>query len=254
MTMKRWVVLACLSAVLAAGTSALAAVPDNVTAAVSDQHRPDADRKLDAERKPADMLVIARIRPGERVMDMIPGGGYFTRLFAVAVGPKGYVYAYQPTEWDNHRKGKPAAVLAVAPDYPNVSVIDAPIGKLVAPEPLDVVWTSQNYHDLHNDFAGPADMAVVNKAVFDALKPGGLYVVLDHAAQDGSGVRDTNTLHRIDEAVVKKEVEAAGFKLASESKVLRNPDDPRTKIVFDDSIRHKTDQFILVFRKPGGKK
>ena len=248
--MRRWIVLACLSVVAAVGAPALAAVPDNVTAAVNDSHRPDADKKLDAERKPADMLVIARIRPGERVMDMIPGGGYFTRLFAVAVGPKGYVYAYQPTEWDAHRKGKPAAVLAVAPDYPNVSVIDAPIGKLVAPEPLDVVWTSQNYHDLHNDFAGPADLAVVNKAVFDALKPGGLYVVLDHAAQDGSGVRDTNTLHRIDEAVVKKEVEAAGFKLVAESNMLRNPADPRDKLVFDPSIRHHTDQFVLKFQKP----
>jgi predicted methyltransferase len=252
--MKNWMIIAGLSAVLSAGAPAMAAVPDNVTAAVNDSRRPDADRKLDPERKPADMLLIARIRPGERVMDMIPGGGYFTRLFAVAVGSKGYVYAYQPVEWDNHRKGKPAAVLAVAPDYKNVSVIDAPINKLVAPEALDVVWTSQNYHDLHNDFAKPADLAVINKAVFDALKPGGVYVVLDHAAQDGSGLRDTNTLHRIDEAAVKSEVEAAGFKLASESKVLRNPDDPHTKIVFDDSIRHKTDQFILVFRKPGGKK
>jgi predicted methyltransferase len=254
MTMSRWMVLACLSAMFAAGAPALSAVPDNVAAAVADSRRPDADRKLDPERKPADMLMLAHIRPGERVMDMIPGGGYFTRLFAVAVGPKGYVYAYQPTEWDNFHKGKPAAVLAVAPDYPNVSVIDAPINKLVAPEPLDVVWTSQNYHDLHNDMAKPADLAVINKAVFDALKPGGLYVVLDHAAENGSGLRDTQKLHRIDEAVVKTEVEAAGFKLAAESNVLRNPGDPRTALVFDSSIRHKTDQFILVFRKPGGKR
>jgi predicted methyltransferase len=248
--MRRWMVVACLSMVLGTGAPAQAALPDNVTAAVNDPKRPDADRKLDAERKPADMLEIARIHPGMRVMDLIPGGGYFTRLFAVAVGPKGYVYAYQPAEWDAHRKGKPAAVLAVAPDYPNVSVIDAPINKLVAPEPLDVVWTSQNYHDLHNDFAKPADLSIINKAVFDALRPGGYFIVLDHAAKNGSGVADTNTLHRIDEAVVKQEVEAAGFKLAGESNVLRNPNDDRTKLVFDDTIRHKTDQFILIFRKP----
>jgi len=119
-----------------------------------------------------------------------------------------------------------------------------------APEPLDVVWTSQNYHDLHNDFAKPADLGIVNKAVFDALRPGGFYIVLDHAAESGSGLRDTEKLHRIDEAVVKKEVEAAGFRLAGESNVLRNPEDTRTKLVFDDTIRHKTDQFILIFRKP----
>ncbi len=113
-----------------------------------------------------------------------------------------------------------------------------------------MVWTSQNYHDLHNDFAKPADLAIVNKAVFDALKPGGFYIVLDHAAENGSGLRDTEKLHRIDEAVVKKEVEAAGFRLAAESNVLRNPEDTRTKLVFDDTIRHKTDQFILIFRKP----
>ena len=248
--MKRLLVLACLSTLFVAGAPALAAEPDNIATAVADSHRPDADKKLDAERKPAEMLKIAHIRPGDRVMDMIPGGGYFTRLFAVAVGPKGYVYAYQPTEWDAHRKGKPAAVLAVAPDYKNVSVIDAPINKLVAPEPLDVVWTSQNYHDLHNDFAKPADLAIVNKAVFDALRPGGFYIVLDHAAENGSGLRDTEKLHRIDEAVVKKEVEAAGFRLAGESNVLRNPEDNHTKLVFDDTIRHKTDQFILIFRKP----
>jgi predicted methyltransferase len=103
---------------------------------------------------------------------------------------------------------------------------------------------------MHDSFMGPADLAQVNKAVYDALKPGGLYVVLDHAAQTGSGLRDTDTLHRIDEATVKKEVLSAGFKLAAESNILRNPEDNRTLKVFDPSIRHKTDQFILIFRKP----
>ena len=94
-----------------------------------------------------------------------------------------------------------------------MSVIDAPINSLTAPEMVDVVWTSQNYHDLHDSFAKPADLAIINKAVFAALKPGGLYVILDHAAAPGSGLRDTETLHRIDEASVKQEVLAAGFKL-----------------------------------------
>jgi predicted methyltransferase len=103
---------------------------------------------------------------------------------------------------------------------------------------------------LHDSFAKPADLAVINKQVFAALKPGGLYIILDHAAAAGSGLRDTETLHRIDEAAVKQEVLAAGFKLVGESKVLRNPKDPHDKLVFDPSIRHHTDQFILKFMKP----
>jgi predicted methyltransferase len=250
--MKRILIGAALAATLFAPAYALShKMPPSVQAAVDDSRRPDADKQLDAERKPAEMLVIAKIKPGARVMDLIPGGGYFTRLFAVAVGPKGFVYAFQPQEFDAFRKGKPPAVREVAAQYSNVSVIDAPVNTLVAPEGLDVVWTSQNYHDLHDSFAKPADLAIVNKKVYDALKPGGLYVVLDHAAEAGSGLRDTETLHRIDEAVVKKEVEDAGFKLAYESKILRNPADPHTAKVFDPAIRHKTDQFILVFRKPG---
>jgi predicted methyltransferase len=250
--MIRSLVLTCSALALVAGTPASAApkTPDYVTAAVDDSARPADDKQLDAERKPAEMLMIARVKSGQRIMDMVPGHGYFTRLFAKAVGPKGYVYAFQPSEFDAFSKGKPAPVRAVAVEYPNVSVIDAPANSLTAPEPLDLVWTSQNYHDLHDSFAKPADLAIVNKAVFNALKPGGLYVVLDHAAANGSGLRDTETLHRIDEAAVKREVLAAGFKLAGESNVLRNPDDAHTLKVFDPAIRHKTDQFILIFRKP----
>jgi predicted methyltransferase len=234
---------------LVAGASA-APVPATVKAALSDAARPEADTKRDDERKPAAMLSFAGIRPGLRVMDLIPGGGYFTRIFAKAVGANGFVYAYQPTELDHFLKGKQPPIMAVAAAYPNVSVIHASVNTLVAPEPLDVVWTSQNYHDLKDDLFKPADTALVNKAVFDALKPGGLYIVLDHSAEKGSGVRDTDTLHRIDEAVVVKEVEAAGFKLVGHSNVLRNPKDSRTVKVFDPSIRGHTDQFILKFRKP----
>jgi predicted methyltransferase len=249
--MIRTTILACAATALLFTAPAFAAkTSDNIAAAISDAARPADDKALDAERKPAEMLALAHIRPGMKVMDLVPGGGYFTRLFAKAVGPKGYVYAFQPTEFAAFNHGKPAKVRAVAADYPNVSVIEAPVNSLTAPEALDVVWTSQNYHDLHDSFAKPADLAIVNKKVFDALKPGGLFIVLDHSAEKGSGLRDTETLHRIDEAAVKSEVLAAGFKLAGESNVLRNPADPRTAKVFDPSIRHKTDQFILIFRKP----
>jgi predicted methyltransferase len=250
--MIRTLILACsaLGLLAMAPTFAAQKIPDYITAAVDDSARPADDKQLDAERKPAEMLMIAHVKPGMRVMDLVPGHGYFTRLFAKSVGPKGFVYAYQPAEFEPFYKGKPAPVRAVAAEYANVSVIDAPVNTLTAPESLDLVWTSQNYHDLHDSFAKPADLALVNKAVFNALKRGGLYIVLDHAAEKGSGLRDTETLHRIDEATVKSEIQAAGFKLASESNVLRNKDDAHTLKVFDPAIRHKTDQFILVFRKP----
>ena len=240
---------AAATAMLCAGAAA-APVPATVKAALSDAARPEADTKRDADRKPAAMLSFAGIRPGLRVMDLIPGGGYFTRIFAKAVGANGYVYAFQPTELDHFFKDKQPPIVAVAAAYPNVSVIHAPVNTLVAPESLDVVWTSQNYHDLKDDFFKPSDTALVNKSVYAALKPGGLYIVLDHSAEKGSGVRDADTLHRIDETVVKKEVEAAGFKLIGESNVLRNPKDTRTVKVFDPAIRGHTDQFILKFRKP----
>lgn len=247
----KWIAAGFGTALLTA-TPALAAqaMPAYVTAAVNDSARPDTDKQLDPARKPAEMLIFAGIKPGMRVMDLMPGGGYFTRVFAEAVGPKGYVYPYEVTQYDALYKGNPAPIFAVAAAYRNVSVIHAAINNIVAPEPLDVVWTSQNYHDMHNSFMGPADMALVDKAVFDALKPGGVFIVLDHAAEPGSGLRDTNTLHRIDEEAVKKEVEAAGFKLVGESKVLRNASDMHTLKIFDPSIRRKTDQFILKFRKP----
>jgi predicted methyltransferase len=250
--MKRRLIFAASLAAIFGATAAIAATktPDYVTAAINDAARPDADKQLDPERLPAEMLAFAEIKPGMKVMDLIPGRGYFTRLFAKAVGKDGYVYSFDPAEFEALYKGKPAPIKAVAAGYSNVSVINAPINSLVAPEMLDVVWTSQNYHDLHDSFAKPADLAVINKQVFAALKPGGLYIILDHAAAAGSGLRDTETLHRIDEASVKQEVLAAGFKLVGESKILRNPKDPHDKLVFDPSIRHHTDQFILKFMKP----
>jgi predicted methyltransferase len=113
---------------------------------------------------------------------------------------------------------------------------------------VDLVWTSQNYHDFHN--LTDVDVATINRDVFAALRSGGTYLVLDHAAEAGSGTRDTNTLHRIDEETVKKEVAAAGFKLAGESNILRNKSDPHTAKVFDPEIRGHTDQFVLIFKKP----
>lgn len=245
-----WAVLATVVLAVPAA-AAETKIPANIATAVADPSRPETDRARDANRKPSECLAFAGVKPGDRVADIIPGAGYFTRLFSKAVGPKGYVYAFMPSDIDELYKKHGIPVPPPAdPKYPNVSYIHAPIEKFVTPEKLDIAWTSQNYHDLHDKFFGPPDINVVNKAIYDSLKPGGVFIVLDHAAEKGSGLRDTDTLHRIDENAVKKEVEAAGFKLVAESGVLRNPDDAHTKKVFDPSIRGKTDQFILKFRKP----
>jgi len=238
---------ACTHAPSAPGT------PDSITAAVADTNRPAADAQRDANRKPAETLLFAGVHPGEQIGELVPGGGYFTRIFSKAVGPTGHVYALVPPRPANAPPNAPdrsAAIRALAADanYPNISVIELTMGKVAMPAPVDMIFTGQNYHDLHN-FPG-LDIAGFNKSVFDALKPGGLFIVLDHSAPAGSGVSDTNTLHRIDVASVKTEVMAAGFELVASSDILANPADPRTANVFDPSIRGKTDQFILKFRKP----
>jgi predicted methyltransferase len=240
---------AALAAALAA-TQTLAG-PANIAAAVADSGRTADDKGRDAERRPAEMLAFAKIRPGQTVVDFMPGGGYFTRLFSVAVGPKGKVYAFIPTEVAGFsKKPLPASGSTPDPTHPNVVALVAPVMTFSTPTQVDVVWTSQNYHDLHDPFMGPADMAKFDAAVFKALKPGGLFVILDHAAAAGSGVSATNTLHRIDPEVVKQEVTAAGFVYEGETEVLRNPADDHTKKVFDPSLRGHTDQFVFRFQKP----
>jgi predicted methyltransferase len=250
--MKRSFLLgAALALVLAAPVAA--AAPKYIADAIAQSSRPADQTALDAERKPAETVAFAGVKPGSKVMDLVPGAGYFTRIFSGVVGDKGWVYAYFPTETDaflRKKIGPDAKIERLFDSIPRTSIIHASIAKVSAPEQLDVVFTAQNYHDFHDSFFGPADVAVVNKAIFDSLKPGGYFVVIDHSAAKGSGLSATETLHRIDEDTLKKEIEAAGFKLVAEAKFLRNPADPRDKIVFDPSIRHKTDQFVLKFQKP----
>jgi len=227
--------------------------PDAISAAIADASRPETDKQRDANRKPAETLAFVGVKPGDRVAELLPGGGYFTRIFSKIVGASGHVYALVPAPSPNAPPDAPdfaARVKAIAadPNYSNVSVVVEPFAQLKAPEAVDLVWTSQNYHDFHN-FPG-LDLPVFNQLVFDALKPGGTYLVLDHAAEPGSGVRDTASLHRIDAETVKKEVLAAGFVFVGASDLLHQADDPHTVKVFDPSVRGKTDQFILKFRKP----
>jgi predicted methyltransferase len=228
-------------------------IPAYIAAAVADSGRPDEDKQRDGDRKPAETIQFAGIKPGDKVAELIPSRGYFTRIFSKVVGPKGHVYALSPPRRptapaDSADPDAATKAIAAEPGYSNVSVQTASLAAISVPEPVDVVFTAQNYHDVHN--VPNIDLAAFNKSVFDALKPGGVYIVLDHAAAAGSGGRDTSTLHRIDPEAVKSEVLAAGFVLAGQSKVLANPKDDHTAKVFDPSIRGKTDQFILKFRKP----
>jgi predicted methyltransferase len=229
------------------------AAPAYVEKAIADPDRPDADKARDENRKPAAMLTFAGIKPGSIVVDMLPGAGYFTRIFAKAVEPNGRVYAYFGTQYDARLKGQGKDPDMQFTDlkkvYKNLGVIHGPLPQFVTPEPVDVVWTSLNYHDMHNK-AYAMDVNEVNKAVFKSLKPGGYYIVLDHSAAQSAGDDVTETLHRIKASTVKKEVEAAGFKLVAEGKDLQYPTDDGTKRVFENDVRGRTNQFMLKFQKP----
>jgi predicted methyltransferase len=226
---------------------------DAVARAVADPGRPSTDVLRDPNRKPAETLHFAGIKAGDRVADYAAGSGYFTRLFAALVGAQGHVYASVPSplfKYSNVVKGL-SDMESYVVSHPNVSVSFAsPLEAARYPEKLDVFWISQNYHDLQDRFMGPVDMYAFNRLVFGALKPGGAYIVLDHIAAPGSPPEVTETLHRIDPATVRRELEAAGFQYEGESRVLANPADPHTAGVFDPSIQGRTDQFILKFRRP----
>jgi predicted methyltransferase len=225
--------------------------PSYLAAAINDPAR-QADRAIDARRKIAQVMAFAQVKPGDKVLELIPGSGYFTRVFSGVVGPKGHVYALWPNEYAAEADSDVANLrkLAKQPHYANVSVLMQPAAKLDAPESVDLVFTSQNYHDYPDKFMGHVDPVVLDKQVYQVLKPGGMFVVIDHVAPAGSGMHDTDTLHRIDPAIVRKQVESAGFVFDGESDALRNPADPHDIKVFDKSIRGHTDQFMYRFRKP----
>jgi predicted methyltransferase len=246
-------IAACAAGLLLASYGAslgAANVPAYVTAAIADSHRPKSDTDRDADRLPAEMLAFSGVKPGDKVAELIPAGGYATRLLSKTVGAAGHIYSINLVTLNDRIKAQIKPVTD-EPAFSNVTVSDQVLGELKTPEPVDVVWTSQNYHDFKNQGMFYADTAAMDKAIFAALKPGGLYIIIDHAAAPGSGTRDTGTLHRIDPETVKSEVLAAGFVLEGESKALANPNDPHTDRVPGPGNRNdKSDKFFFKFRKP----
>lgn len=218
-----------------------------IAAAVADPLRPAADTARDAARKPAETVAFAGVKPGSVVAELAPGGGWYTRILARAVGPTGHVYALVSPQ-QAQRPGGLDAINALAAQYGNVTVVPTDYTAMTLPKPVDLVWTTENWHDFHN---GPtANPAGIAKSAFAVLKPGGIFFVEDHSAP-GTGTTATQTLHRIDPEAVVAEATAAGFKLDGRSNHLANSSDGHTAEAHDASIRGNTDKFALRFKKPG---
>ena len=225
-------------------------IPDYVTASVNDPNRA-AINGDDPKRHPAEIIAFSGVNPGDKVLELIPGACYWTRILSKIVGPKGHIYAVWPQQYARYSVGNVQSLTALSktPEFSNVTVTITPTPVLSAPESLDLVVTSQNYHDYPAEFMGSHDPAVLNDAAFKMLKPGGTYIVIDHAAAPGTTLAQTAELHRIDPALVKKQTAAAGFEFVGETDVLRNPNDKYQLKVFDPEVRGKTDKFALKFRK-----
>ena len=233
--MRTLALIVILAVSTAAATTAVSQTPQSAAAAI------------DPAWKVPEVIAFIGVRKGDKIADIV--AGRLTGSLAKAVGPTGKVYAVETAEVVKVHPEVMGMMQELATQLPNIVVTADPVAAAL-PSKLDAVFIRQNYHDLYDKFMGPADVPAFNKAVFAALKPGGVYVVLDHAALPGSGIDATDTLHRIDPARVKADVLAAGFKLDKESSILANKSDDRTKSVFDPAVRGHTDQFLYRFKKP----
>ena len=231
-----------------AGAQSAPKVSPAIAKALASPARAD-QRDDDMRREAAAVLAFSGVKPGDTVVDYLPGSGYWTRIFTGIVGTKGHVYALWPASGAKYAtKALPALQ---ARGLTNVTAQVQATNLPTTPKPVDLFWTVQNYHDVANGTpGGEAGLRAFDAAVFKMLKKGGTYVVIDHADAAGSGLSGTNTTHRIEPAVVKRQVEAAGFTFVGASTALANPADDHSLKVFDPPIRGKTDQFVYKFRKP----
>jgi predicted methyltransferase len=243
--MKGPLVCALALWIICGETAACTEIPGYVARAVANRSRSSAERDADRIRLPAQTIAFAGVAPGMVIAEFIPFYGYFTRLLCDVVGPKGRVYGIENLEWSNTAFDK-----QLKSERRNIFLQRTKLGEFDLPEKIDVFWITQNYHDLHVTEYGHVDVAGFNRRVFDALKPGGLYLIVDQAADPGTTEERISILHRIDEAQVIREVTAAGFVLVDESDALRHPKDDRTRSIFDSSVSGHTDEFMLKFQKP----
>jgi predicted methyltransferase len=237
-----------LALIAAVTLAAPATAQTGIAAAVADTTRPTNEASADVLRKPAETLAFAGVKPGMIVGEFYPGGGYFTRMLSRIVGPTGHVYGIENAIW----KESVVADEKLAADggHANVIMTARPFGSVDFPRPLDLAWVTQNYHDLKIAEYGVVDTAAFNRSVYAALKPGGVFFILDHEAPAGTDTAGITKLHRIEKAQVIREVEAAGFKLAGEGKFLRRADDDHSLSIFDKKVQGHTDQYALRFVKP----
>jgi predicted methyltransferase len=236
---------ACALAVTLAACASMQKPPD-YAAIVAAPDRSDADRKNDARREPAKLLAFTGVRPGWKVLDMAAGGGYSTELMARGAAPGGVVYAQNPPGL-LARAADAFAARAKMPAMKNVTELVRPFDDPVPANvnDLDLVTCVFGYHDTTYM---PLDRAKMDRALFNALKPGGYLVIADYAAAPGAGTSVGKTFHRIEEATLEHEVEAAGFKRVDEGNFLRNPNDPHNFVIFNSKI--PIDIFVLKFQKP----
>lgn len=244
----RYLVPLAFVAAIAAPVAASPKLATFIAAAVADPARPAEFRSADALRKPAETLAFSGVKPGMTVGEFYPGGGYFTRMLSDVVGVKGHVYGIENEGW----KGAVEANNALLADekLKNVSIATRPFGTVNFPKPLDLAWVTQNYHDLKIAKYGTVDTLAFDRAVYKALKPGGIFFILDHQGAPGLSNADIEKLHRINRNVVVKEVTSAGFKLVAEGNFLRRTADDHTLSIFDKAIQGHTDQYALKFVKP----
>jgi predicted methyltransferase len=221
-----------------------ASIPDFIRKAVESKDRPAAATARDANRKPAELLLLSGVKPGDRVVEFASFGQYFTAMISDIVGPKGMVYMYD-LPYTEARSG--AASKAFAAAHPNARYELVDYNTIEMPQNIDVVFNVLYYHDLP---LNKIDVAALNAKILKSLKPGGIFFIVDHNAAPGSGMRDTEKLHRIDPAIIKQEVTKAGFELVEESKLLAYPTDDHTQMVFAPGLRGMTDQSVFKFRKP----
>ena len=224
-------------------------VPAHLVAAVNHRARPGDDRARDLARRPAEIMTFFGVAPGDQIADLAAGGGYYSQLFAHAVGPTGRVFLHNaPLFYEKFGDmGVPKRLEKT--ELHRVERLDKGFGELGLPRgELDAVFLFLFYHDL---YWIETDRKALLRDIRKALRPGGIFGIIDHHAEDGSGERDVKTLHRGDAKQIKREIVAAGFVFDGETDLLRNPEDDRTGNVFDEELRGKTDRFVYRFVKPG---